>query len=296
MLHTPLPVSVSCVSNMFENDVNYVTYNALAKGAFGATFVVSCTSGKNKGMIGVIKVAHAIKGAPEMLLQEYNILTSLEHKHIIRVYDFEDAVNGRPARLFMEYGGTTLYDIVNITDQLAPYDAESITRQLLDAVAYLHERSIMHRDIKLENITIQDGHIKLIDFGLSSKVKNAQMNDRVGSPTYCAPEVLTHNSTYDGFKADAWSVGVVVFALWFRFFPFNQAHAKSCNIFARYAQIASRSHRSNVVRFCLFLYADRFFVAPPKYMDNILDKLLVIDTNYRSTVCHLHCASAIHKS
>merc|ERR1719502_1799730 len=108
--------------------------------------------------------------------------------------------------------------------------------QMLDGVAYCHLAGVAHRDLKLENVLLNDkGVLKVIDFGLShiyprgadgTVDTSKPLKDVCGSKSYAAPEVLAaHIKGYDGFKCDAWSLGVCLFAMVSGFFPLDEASA-----------------------------------------------------------------------
>lgn len=90
-------------------------------------------------------------------------------------------------------------------------ECASVVQQLVQALNYLHKNAIVHRDIKPDNIMFvssRDMRIKLIDFGTSQKVNmDDYMTQTFGTPDYMAPEVIS--GCYN-FKADLWSVGVVL--------------------------------------------------------------------------------------
>lgn len=100
--------------------------------------------------------------------------------------------------------------------------------QIVSAVTHLHERNIMHGDIKLENLLVdEEGTIRLCDFGHSRYLTDEECNTATlsaarGSPAYSCPEIM-NGERYNGFDADVWAVGVVLYTLAFGYFPFPKA-------------------------------------------------------------------------
>lgn len=102
-------------------------------------------------------------------------------------------------------------------------DDETITMyiaQIVLAVGHLHDKGIAHRDLKLENILIdQDGFIKVIDYGLAKKVaRNEKSDDFLGTFLYMAPEMV--NKQGHSQAVDWWAVGIILYELLFGFTPF----------------------------------------------------------------------------
>ena len=85
--------------------------------------------------------------------------------------------------------------------------------QICLAIAYLHERKIIYRDIKPENILLdEDGYLALTDFGLSKLVENGkQSNTFCGTPDYLAPEIIKDNG--HSFPVDWWAIGILTYEL-----------------------------------------------------------------------------------
>ena len=96
--------------------------------------------------------------------------------------------------------------------------------QLADALLFCHEKKVVHRDVKLQNVLVDHNyHIKLIDFGLSAvcnKVEEMEKLDRLcGSPFYVPPEL--YDGHYDGTKTDVWSLGILLYVLTAKKFPYD---------------------------------------------------------------------------
>jgi len=101
--------------------------------------------------------------------------------------------------------------------------------QFIESLGYLKEMKVAHRDLKLENIMIDDKmNTKLADFGTgcyndaNSEQNIDELNQNIGTPTYCAPDV-TAGKTYNGAQADIFSIGVVIFIIVQGTFPFKEA-------------------------------------------------------------------------
>ncbi|CAI5936427.1 unnamed protein product [Closterium sp. NIES-64] len=136
------------------------------------------------------------------------------HPRIVSMHEaLEDA---RAVHIIMElcHGGELFHRIVTRQRYSEPA-AASVARQLASALAFLHARGVAHRDVKPENILLcsraDDTSIKLTDFGAAALLlPGTQCTERVGSPYYLAPEVLSEQY---GLQADVWSAGVVLFVL-----------------------------------------------------------------------------------
>lgn len=158
----------------------------------------------------------------EMLRNEIGILNTMEHPHIISLYDeFEDE---RQVHLVFELcmGGELFEPIADQHFRFTERQASRLIRKTLDAVKFCHDRNVVHRDLKPENMLLStpgvESELKVIDFGLATILKPGEVLTRhVGTPYYIAPEVLEKRY---GKSCDLWSVGVIMFTILCGFPPF----------------------------------------------------------------------------
>jgi serine/threonine protein kinase len=144
---------------------------------------------------------------------------------IIRLFDvFEE---GNITYLVLEEmkGGDLLHRIAE-KEVYTEREARDVCKALFSAVNFCHKKQIAHRDIKLENLLLQDAaddsSIKLADFGFAKKVKRGKgLRTGLGTPSFMAPEI--HDLGPNGYdeRCDLWSVGVVVYALLGGYLPFE---------------------------------------------------------------------------
>ncbi|KAJ7031936.1 hypothetical protein C8F04DRAFT_1396861 [Mycena alexandri] len=157
------------------------------------------------------------------IAREIEILDTLKHPNIVRLYDvFEtDKFFG----IILEYAsGGELFDHILAHRYLKERDAAKLFAQLISGVWYMHQKNIVHRDLKLENLLL-DRHRNLIitDFGFANRFnhRNNLMETMCGSPAYAAPELVNSDGLYVGTAADIWSCGVICFAMLAGFLPFD---------------------------------------------------------------------------
>eukprot|EP01113_Clastostelium_recurvatum_P001880 TRINITY_DN1077_c0_g1_i1.p1 TRINITY_DN1077_c0_g1~~TRINITY_DN1077_c0_g1_i1.p1 ORF type:complete len:484 (+),score=137.89 TRINITY_DN1077_c0_g1_i1:145-1596(+) len=161
-----------------------------------------------------------------LLQREVEIMTKLDHKHIVKLIDKIDSREHLFLILEIVPGGE-LFDRVRLKGNYTEVDAAEVVTQILDGVAYMHEQGVVHRDLKPENLLIKDGPdgkeaIKIADFGLSKDTSEDVMTTACGTPSYVAPEVLVaaHKGSYDP-RCDIWSVGVITYVLLSGCMPFG---------------------------------------------------------------------------
>ena len=152
--------------------------------------------------------------------REVKVLKLLNHPNIMKMHD----VMQTSTHLFiiLEFlGSGELYDVVS-QSLLSPEESFRYFYQIITSVAYLHSQNICHRDLKLENILLDDsGNVKIGDFGLASAIpKDRYLETACGSPHYSCPEIMKAER-YLGSAADVWSCGVILYALTTGTLPFD---------------------------------------------------------------------------
>ncbi|KUI61072.1 Serine/threonine-protein kinase PRR1 [Cytospora mali] len=199
---------------------------------------------ERKSLVAVKICEHGPKGGAsedrvEMSLKrELEIMQSIHHPSLVDLKAF--SIEPTRAILVLSYcPGGDLFDVATKhRELLVPSLLRRIFSELVGAIRYLHERHIVHRDIKLENVLVNltpqelsDSSIDwqtypysvttLTDLGLSRRVADDEkLTTRCGSEDYAAPEVIM-GLQYDGRTTDAWSLGVLLYALLESRLPFD---------------------------------------------------------------------------
>lgn len=127
----------------------------------------------------------------------------------------------------MEYiEGPLLFDLCKQMGAMGEDVGRYFARQMLEQLEYMNNENIVHRDIKLENILVdQNMNLKLADFGFATNKNITQLNSFRGTQSYMAPEIR-QGKVYDGRQTDIFSFGVVLFTLVVGYFPFSKADLK----------------------------------------------------------------------
>ncbi|XP_072528188.1 testis-specific serine/threonine-protein kinase 6-like [Salminus brasiliensis] len=161
------------------------------------------------------------------LPREIAILREVKHPHIVKM--LEMLSRGGFLFIIMEAAVTDLHQKVKDHGPISCDKAKIWFAQLLSAVAYLHQKNIVHRDLKSHNVLLsEDEQVKLTDFTFGRFVKcQPELSETYCcTPQFAAPEVLLEKP-YDPKKSDVWSLGVILFAMVTGSMPFKDSNVRS---------------------------------------------------------------------
>ncbi|KAJ7793835.1 CAMK/CAMKL/Kin4 protein kinase [Mycena olivaceomarginata] len=156
--------------------------------------------------------------------REIEVLRTLKHPNIVRLYDVIET--DKYIGIIIEYAsGGELFDHILAHRYLRERDASKLFSQLISGVWYIHQKKIVHRDLKLENLLL-DRHRNVIitDFGFANRFEHRAddlMQTSCGSPCYAAPELVISEGLYVGSAVDIWSCGVILYAMLAGYLPFD---------------------------------------------------------------------------
>lgn len=192
----------------------YTLTGKLGAGGMGEVWEASSTS----GMACAIKfLKPELAEDPEFkkrFEREVKACIAMDHPHLLKLYGSGDSSDGRMFMISELLTGQTLKELIRNGDFDRPQLAAKLLEEIGDALHYLHQRQMVHRDVKPDNIFVcRDGSLKLMDMGLvqgESLTVLTQTGQVLGTPAYMAPEQLNNQANP---ASDQYSLGIIVYEL-----------------------------------------------------------------------------------
>jgi len=215
----------------FSEPQLYKRLKLLGEGSFGKAFLVESLKDHLFYVIKQMDLTRMSEAEKKEMIREAKILEALIHPNIICFREVYRTKKGKLC-IVMDYaeGGDLAKKITEMQRKNALFSESQILdwfTQICLALKHVHDRKILHRDLKNQNIFItKDNTIKLGDFGIARILSNTREKAKtmVGTPYYLSPEII-ENKPYN-FSSDIWSLGVVLYELCTLKPPFNAENLK----------------------------------------------------------------------
>ncbi|XP_062903815.1 MAP/microtubule affinity-regulating kinase 3a isoform X2 [Mobula hypostoma] len=257
--------SITCCADEQPHIGNYRLLKTIGKGNFAKVKLARHILTGREVAIKIIDKTQLNPTSLQKLFREVRIMKCLNHPNIVKL--FEVIETEKTLYLVMEYAsGGEVFDYLVAHGRMKEKEARAKFRQIVSAVQYCHQKQIVHRDLKAENLLLDaDMNIKIADFGFSNEfIIGNKLDTFCGSPPYAAPE-LFQGKKYDGPEVDVWSLGVILYTLVSGSLPFDGQNLKEL--------------RERVLR---GKYRIPFYMSTD--CENLLKRFLVLNPSKRGTL------------
>lgn len=204
----------------------YKLIKTIGKGNFAKVKLAKHLPTDREVAIKIIDKTQLNQTSLQKLFREVRIMKFLDHPNIVKLYEVIET--DKTLYLVMEYAsGGEVFDYLVAHGRMKEKEARAKFRQIVSSVQYCHQKHVIHRDLKAENLLLDsDMNIKIADFGFSNEFSpGSKLDTFCGSPPYAAPE-LFQGKKYDGPEVDVWSLGVILYTLVSGSLPFDGQNLK----------------------------------------------------------------------
>jgi len=222
---------------MAKNIGKYEIHRPLGEGQFGKVKeAVHVETGMRYAAKIIKKTAIKTKKDADTVKKEVNLMKALNgHPNILHMFEvLEDA---EKFYLILELAaGGDLFDKIISMGGFTEDQARVYFQQIVSGLRHCHDKGIIHRDMKPENLLLDaNGALKISDFGLSNTILTSEqmLKTHCGSEKYAAPEVMQNTDPYIGPPVDVWSIGVILYIMVAGAFPFVEATMK-CELYSSF--------------------------------------------------------------
>ncbi|KAI8978377.1 kinase-like domain-containing protein [Pilobolus umbonatus] len=221
----------------------YLLLQTLGEGEFAKVKAAVHVNTNQDVAIKLMRKDHIKHASLETKLErEISVLKTVQHPYIVKLFEVISIKNYIGIVLQRAVGGE-LFDYILKHHFLQENEAKRLFAQLISGVQYMHQKHIVHRDLKLENLLLtKNRDIVITDFGFANHFKLESedlMATSCGSPCYAAPElVISDENQYVGTAVDIWSCGVILFAMLCGYLPYdddpNNPQGANINVLYKY--------------------------------------------------------------
>lgn len=195
----------------------YTIDREIGEGGMATVFLATDVRHERQVAIKVLHPELSAMLGPDRFLSEIKLTASLQHPHILPLFD-SGAADGLLFYVMPFVEGETLRRRLDRERQLPVADAVRLATEIADALEYAHTRGIVHRDVKPENVLLQSGRAVVADFGIALAVQHAggarmtQTGLSLGTPQYMAPEQAMGERNVDA-RADIYALGAMTYEM-----------------------------------------------------------------------------------
>lgn len=257
----------------YSNNLTFILFldEKLGKGAYGEVYK-GCTNMNEKEIYAIKEICIPSKYSDNYKIitttarNEINILKSLNHEHVVKY--IESFENAQHIYLVMEFCNDGNLENYIKSNDLSEKDVISLFKQIVAGFRYLHEKEVLHRDVKPSNFLLDNMKIKISDFGFARVILNeAFTQSHIGTYPFMAPQIL-QGKPYNNMS-DIWSLGITLFFMLFKRIPWNSENPFHLE----------REIREKLKKNLLFESVPKQRIS--KYAEDLLIRMIVYDENLR---------------